>query len=72
MYAVMLLSGVLFVLGAVLVVFGLILCTDGVEAWHRRRAKPPEIPPVVPSVRERGVMVERTVRTRIITAERIR
>jgi hypothetical protein len=42
----MLLSGIVFALGATLVVLGLILSTDGIEVWRKRRAKRkrPKIP----------------------------
>lgn len=64
----MLLSGVALVLGIVLIVFGLILSTDGMEAWHRRRAKVADLP--AQAHRIERVTDEVTVRRRI-TKERI-
>ena len=64
----MLLSGLVFVVGAVLIVFGLVLSTDGMEGWHRRRAKVADLP--AQAHRIERVTDEVTVRRRI-TKERI-
>lgn len=62
----MLFSGVVFLIGVVLIVFGLIVSTDGVEA-RRRRAQQTT---VVTGQRTERVTDEVTVRRRI-TKERI-
>lgn len=62
----MLFSGVVFLIGVVLIVFGLIVSTDGIEA-RRRRA---QTTAVVTGQRTERVIDEVTVRRRI-TKERI-
>jgi len=64
----MLLSGLLFLIGAVLIVVGLILSTDGVDSWHRRRARATDLPA---GVHRTERVTDEVVVRRCITKERI-
>lgn len=62
----MLLAGLVLFAGAVLVLFGLVMSGDGLERWHQRRAKTPELP----NHRTERLTDEVVVRRRV-TKERI-